>query len=55
MPCSSRARALKRLCAVDQSATPEIAGAIRTKANSPTSLFFKFQEEQNCQLLQSSK
>lgn len=39
IPQSSPARALKRLCAVDQSATPETAGAIRTKASSPTRLF----------------
>ena len=45
IPCPSRARALKRLCAVDQSATPEIAGAIRTKAASPTSFLFEFQQE----------
>lgn len=41
MPRSSPARALNRLCAVGRSATPETAGAIRTKASSPTSFLFK--------------
>lgn len=42
MPRSLPARALKRLCAVVQSAIPATAGAIRTKASSPTSLLFSF-------------
>lgn len=42
-PLSSPAKALKRLCAVGQSATPATAGAMRTKASSPTSFFFKFE------------
>ena len=41
MPSLSPARALKRLCTVTRSARPEIAGAIRTKAFSPTSFPFK--------------
>lgn len=42
IPCSLSASALKRLCAIDQSATPETAGAIRTKASSLTNLPFNF-------------
>lgn len=38
---SSPARALKRMCAVGRSTTPETAGAIRTKASSETSLLCK--------------
>lgn len=40
IPSLPPARALKRLCAVVRSATPEIAGEIRTKASSSTHLLF---------------
>lgn len=42
MPFWAPERALKRLCAVGQSATPQTEGAMRTNASSPTSFLFKF-------------
>lgn len=47
MPFSLPARVLNRLCAVDRSATPEIAGAIRTKASSLTSIPYSSGNGQN--------